>query len=104
MAMEMREPSTAESTFPVPRYLGLHDWLERLEPLRWLAEQRDAMSIPVEEYRAELRYWAFSRAARLPSEAVSDDVTATYTDGILTVRLPIDEGRAETRRIPIARD
>lgn len=152
MEPEMRKPSTAESTYPFPRYLGLPDWLEHWEPLRWLAEQRESMAIPVEEfvdddhlviraelpgvdpdkdisvsvdagvlhlraerreqheakkpdrYRSELRYGAFSRAIRLPADASADDVDATYADGILTVRLPIDRDRAETTRIAIRRD
>lgn len=152
MDLEMRDPQTTESTYPFPRSFGMPDWLERWEPFRRLAEQRDAMSIPVEEYtedgtlviraelpgvdpesdvsvtvdegvlhiraqrrehhetrkpdmyRSELRYGMFSRAIRLPADAVAEDVTANYTDGILTVRLPIDEERAQTRRVPISRD
>jgi len=152
MELEMREPSTAESTYPFPRYFGLPDWLERWEPLRRLADQRDAAAIPVEEYveddhliiraelpgvdpdkdisvsvdagvlhihaerreqheerkpdryRSEMRYGSFSRAIRLPADTAAGDVDASYTDGILTVRLPIDPDRAERTRIPIRRD
>jgi HSP20 family protein len=152
MALEMREPSTTESTYPFPRYFGLPDWLERWEPLRWLAEQRDALSIPVEEYveddhlvvraelpgvdpekdvsvtvdngmlhiraqrreaqedrtpdhyRSELRYGAFARSIRLPVDTSEADVDATYVDGILTVRLPIDRERERRTQIPIRRD
>jgi HSP20 family protein len=151
MELEMRDPSTTESTYPFPRYFGLPDWLERWEPLRRLADQRDAAAIPVEEYveddhlviraelpgvdpdkdisvsvdagvlhisaerreqheerkpdryRSELRYGAFSRAIRLPADAGAGDVEASYADGILTVRLPIDPDRAERTRIPVRR-
>ncbi len=150
MALEMREPPTEESTYPFPRYFGLHDWLERLDPLRRLAELRDTLSIPVEEYvaddemvvraelpgvdpekdvsltvddgvlhiraqrreerevsepdmyRSELRYGAFSRSIKLPAGITAGDVEASYTDGILTVRLPIDRKDAETKRVPIS--
>lgn len=152
MQPEMRDPSTTESTYPFPRYFGLPDWLERWEPLRRLADQREAAAIPVEEYveddhlviraelpgvdpdkdislsvdagvlhihaerreqheerkrdryQSELRYGAFSRAIRLPADASAGDVEASYADGILTVRLPIDPERAERTRIPVRRD
>lgn len=152
MELEMRDPPTAESTFPFPRYLRLPEWLEGWDPLRRLAEQHDVMAIPIEEYveddhlvvraeipgvdperdisvsvdagvlhiraerrehreetkadryRSELRYGAFTRSIRLPSGASADDVDASYADGILTVRLPIDAERAEGARIPIRRD
>lgn len=151
MELEMREPSTRESTYPFPRYFGLPDWLERWEPLRWLADQRDAMAIPVEEFveddhlviraelpgvdpdtdisvsvdagvlhiraqrrerheedkperfHSELRYGAFSRAIRLPADAGAGDVDASYADGILTVRLPIDHDRGERTRVEVRR-
>lgn len=54
-------------------------------------------------YRSEFRYGSFSRTLRLPPEASESDVTATYTDGILEVRIPVDEEQAEARRIPISR-
>lgn len=54
-------------------------------------------------YRSEFRYGSFSRTLRLPSGATESDVEATYTDGILEVRIPIDETQAEARKIPIAR-
>lgn len=152
MDIEMRDPQTAESTYPFPRSFGLPEWLERWEPFRRAAEQRDALAIPVEEYtedgvlviraelpgvdpdrdvsvtvdagvlhiraqrreqhearrpdmyRSELRYGVFTRSLRLPADASDEDVTASYADGILTVRLPIDDDRVASRRVPIAHD
>lgn len=152
MDLEMRNPSTAESTYPFARHIGPPEWLERWEPVRWLAEQWHALEIPVEEfveddhlvvraelpgvdpdrdisvtvdagvlhiraerrerdvderpdrYRSELRYGAFSRAIRLPAEATGEDVDASYADGILTVRLPVDAARAEATRVKVRRD
>jgi HSP20 family protein len=54
-------------------------------------------------FRSEFRYGSFSRVVQLPAGATEDDVKATYTDGILEVRIPIDSAAAETKRIPIAR-
>ena len=54
-------------------------------------------------YRSEFRYGSFSRVVQLPAGATEDDVKATYADGILEVRIPIDSAEAETKRIPIER-
>jgi HSP20 family protein len=40
---------------------------------------------------------------RLPEGARTDDVTATYDDGVLEVRVPVDTDGIETRTVPIAR-
>ena len=54
-------------------------------------------------YRSEFRYGSFARSVRLPVGATEDDVQATYTDGILEVRIPIDSEEAAAKKIPIAR-
>ncbi|WP_077489369.1 Hsp20/alpha crystallin family protein [Sinomonas mesophila] len=48
------------------------------------AEQKDKHS-----YRSEFRYGSFSRTVPLPEGATADDVTATYKDGVLEVRVPV---------------
>jgi HSP20 family protein len=53
-------------------------------------------------YRSEFRYGSFSRSLRLPAGATEDDVTASYDDGILEVRVPIDRAEAKSKKIPIA--
>jgi len=53
--------------------------------------------------RSEFRYGSFSRTLPLPPDVDDTDVTATYTDGILEVRLPIDGTEDTARRIPVAR-
>lgn len=40
-------------------------------------------------YRSEFRYGSFSRSVRLPEGATGSDVTATYRDGVLEVRIPV---------------
>jgi HSP20 family protein len=39
-------------------------------------------------YRSEFRYGSFTRSIALPPGAREEDVTATYTDGVLEVRAP----------------
>lgn len=54
-------------------------------------------------YRSEFHYGSFTRAVRLPSGASESDVKASYKDGILEVRVPISEAKAEQTKIPIQR-
>jgi HSP20 family protein len=54
-------------------------------------------------YRSEFRYGSFSRAVRLPAGAGVDDVKASYTDGILEVRIPVDDNSNGAKKIPISR-
>jgi HSP20 family protein len=44
--------------------------------------------------RSEFRYGSFRRTLSLPEGVTADDVKATYADGILEIRVPID-GEAE---------
>ncbi len=44
-------------------------------------------------YRSEFRYGSFSRSVRLPEGATEQDVTATYKDGVLEVRIPVATAR-----------
>ncbi|MCW2622715.1 MAG: heat shock protein Hsp20 [Frankiales bacterium] len=52
-------------------------------------------------YRSEFRYGAFRRAVQLPPGATADDVTATYKDGILEVRVPIPEAGTAASKVTI---
>jgi HSP20 family protein len=72
--------------------------------LRIRAERRQA-SEKTEKggYRSEFHYGSFSRTVPLPAGAAQEDVKATYKDGILEVRLPIDRAKAEATKIPIER-
>lgn len=53
-------------------------------------------------YHSEFHYGSFSRTLRLPAGASEADIEASYTDGILEVRIPIDGTAAEAKRIPIS--
>jgi HSP20 family protein len=52
-------------------------------------------------YRSEFQYGSFSRSIRLPAGAHTDDVVATYRDGILEVRVPVDADAPTVRHVPI---
>lgn len=54
-------------------------------------------------YRSEFRYGSFSRSIPLPPGATDDDVKATYTDGILEVRVPVPAESATATKVPIVR-
>ena len=45
----------------------------------------------------EIHYGEFIRSVRLPDGSRTDDVDATYTDGVLEVRVPVEAGRWHAR-------
>lgn len=47
-------------------------------------------------HRTEFRYGSFARSVVLPAGASEDDVKATFVDGILEVRVPVDTKPAAT--------
>jgi HSP20 family protein len=68
------------------------------------AERRQEEKVERRNYRrSEIRYGSFSRILPLPANAKEDDIKASYKDGILEVRAPIDETAAKPSRIPITR-
>lgn len=53
---------------------------------------------------SEFRYGSFTRTVRVPEGTSVKDVTASYTDGILTVVVPMpEEKKPETVKVPISR-
>lgn len=44
-----------------------------------------------DSYRSEFRYGSFTRTVKLPPGATEADVKATYTDGVLEIRVPVAE-------------
>jgi HSP20 family protein len=70
--------------------------------LRLRAERREEEKTEKTHYvRQEIRYGAFVRNIALPAGCTEKDVAAEYRDGILTVRLPVGEGKAAATRIPV---
>jgi HSP20 family protein len=66
------------------------------------AERRQDKTVEAKgEYRSELRYGAFSRVLPMPVGASEQDITASYSAGILEIRVPFDQHKAEVTRIPV---
>lgn len=56
-----------------------------------------------EYHRVERSYGAFQRSFTLPSGVHADKIDATFTDGVLTVRLPkADEARAKEIEVKVS--
>ena len=53
--------------------------------------------------RSEFHYGSFARVLSLPEGANVDEVTATYEDGILEVRLPVAREGGEGRKVDVSR-
>ena len=68
------------------------------------AERRHEEKIENRDYRrTEIRYGSFSRVLPLPANAKESDIKASYRDGILEVRAPMEEGSAKASKVPISR-
>lgn len=66
------------------------------------AERRQSESvIDGTSTRSEFRYGSYRRSLDLPPEASTDDIEATYENGILDVRIPTSKPRLEPKRIHI---
>lgn len=51
----------------------------------------------------EFHYGSFTRSVPLPAGSAADEVTATYTDGVLELRAPIDREEPQAQRVPVQR-
>lgn len=68
------------------------------------AERRsETKTEDVAGWRSEFQYGSFERTMPLPPGATEDDVSATYVDGILEIKVPIDREADATKRIPVHR-
>ena len=56
-----------------------------------------------EHHRSEFTYGSFTRVIPLPVGTEETDVKATYTDGILEIRIPVDPAKAEAYKVPVTR-
>jgi HSP20 family protein len=68
------------------------------------AERRQEQDVDDKETgfrRRELRYGSFSRMLQLPPGVKESDITASYKDGILEIRVPTKKSSAT--RVPIDR-
>jgi HSP20 family protein len=53
-------------------------------------------------YRSEVRYGRFTRTLPLPSGSKADAVSASYTDGVLEVTVPLAKEEPKGVHIPVA--
>jgi HSP20 family protein len=68
------------------------------------AERRHEEKVEQRDYRrTEIRYGSFSRVLPLPAKAKEEDIKASYKDGILEVRAPVEAGTVKPSKIPISR-
>lgn len=56
-----------------------------------------------EKSRREFHYGSFRRSVSLPRNAQPDRITASYTDGVLEVRVPTGGEESPAKRIPVQR-
>jgi HSP20 family molecular chaperone IbpA len=56
-----------------------------------------------EQHRSEFFYGRVTRTLVLPDQAAQDAVTATYTDGILQVVMPLTATATPGRQVPVQR-
>ncbi len=54
-------------------------------------------------YRSEVRYGAFERSLPLAAGATSDDVKASYKDGVLEVRIHVPAAATNKATVPVDR-
>lgn len=54
-------------------------------------------------FHSEFHYGAFRRVVSLPEGTTAEDVKATYDNGILEVRIPIEAAEQATTKVPIGR-
>lgn len=67
------------------------------------AERREEEETEDKGYvRRELRYGSFSRSLPLPEGATEADITATYKDGILEIRVPAPQP-PPAKKIPVSK-
>jgi HSP20 family protein len=72
--------------------------------LRIKAERRqESKTEDKQGYHSEFHYGSFLRTVPLPAGATDEDVKATYHDGILEVRIPVNAEKAEAKKIPVSR-
>jgi HSP20 family molecular chaperone IbpA len=54
--------------------------------------------------RSEFRYGTFIRSVRLPVAPRSEEATASYRNGVLTVKIPLAESKEGAHRIEVEHD
>ena len=69
-----------------------------------LSVRAERQETKTEANRSEFRYGSFQRSVALPTNANADKVSATYTDGILLVTVPLNKtAKPETTKVAITK-
>lgn len=54
-------------------------------------------------WRSEFSYGSFQRSILLPAGAIDENVKASYADGVLEVRVPIDGKTSKSKKVQVTR-
>lgn len=65
--------------------------------------EREQRSESEDGYRSEFRYGSFARVLPLPEGADAEDIKASYRDGILEIRVPVDEDHRTQKKVSVSR-
>ena len=68
-----------------------------------IVRKREERSEDRRGWRSEFSYGSFTRTVSLPSAAAMKDVEATYDNGVLEVRVPLNGKDVKEHRVPISR-
>lgn len=71
--------------------------------LQMRAERREEQRETESRRHSEFHYGSFTRVVSLPAGAGDADVRATYHDGILEVRVPLDHRKAGATQVTVRR-
>lgn len=77
--------------------------IEVLEGVLTISAERRERHEDTDEgaYRSEFHYGSFMRQIQLPVGCTPDDIEATYTDGILEVRVPVDGEKPRAQHVEV---
>jgi HSP20 family molecular chaperone IbpA len=117
------EPSLAVRGFGLSPYIRIEDFVEEgvyvlraempgIDPDKdvELSVEGDVLTIKGErreeeqdKFRHEFHYGSFTRSLTLPRGTKVDDISASYNDGVLELRVPMEGEQAQARTIPVQR-
>ncbi|MEN9300224.1 MAG: hypothetical protein RLZZ254_5 [Actinomycetota bacterium] len=66
-------------------------------------KQREKHIEDKRHWRSEFSYGSFQRSILLPAASSQDNVKATYEDGVLEIRIPLDGKATKSRKINVTR-
>lgn len=66
-------------------------------------KQREKHVEDKRHWRSEFSYGSFQRSILLPAASTQENVRATYEDGVLEIRIPLDGKASKSRKISVTR-